>query len=128
MLRRLSILFLQTSVEVQIPLGSDINALDVCSPSAADSDPDCQCHKRSLRWLERCKKAWVREDQALFGIVQGGMYEDLRIESAKATADMDLPGIAIGGLSVGEPKEIMYKMLEAIMPYLPKDRPRYTRK
>lgn len=81
--------------------------------------------ERTLRWLERCKKAWTREDQALFGIVQGGMYKDLRIESAKATAAMDLPGIAIGGLSVGEPKEVMYEMLEAIRPYLPEDKPRY---
>ena len=81
--------------------------------------------ERTLRWLERCKKAWTREDQALFGIVQGGMYKDLRIESAKATAAMDLPGIAVGGLSVGEPKEVMYEMLEAIRPYLPEDKPRY---
>ena len=116
----------EVSIEVQTALGSDIMmAFDVCSPYPSDYNQIANAMERTLRWLERCKKAWVREDQALFGIVQGGMYEDLRIESAKATADMDLPGIAIGGLSVGEPKEIMYKMLEAIMPYLPKDRPRY---
>ena len=116
----------EVSIEVQTALGSDIMmAFDVCSPYPADYNEIAGAMERTLRWLERCKRAWTRDDQALFGIVQGGMYKDLRIESAKATAAMDLPGIAIGGLSVGEPKDIMYEMLEAIMPYLPKDRPRY---
>ena len=81
--------------------------------------------RRSLRWAERCKKAHAREDQALFGIVQGAFYEDLRIESAKTLADMDFPGYGIGGLSVGEPKPVMYEMLEKIEPYMPKNKPRY---
>lgn len=116
----------EVSIEVQTALGSDIiMAFDVCSPYPADYNEIAGAMERTLRWLERCKRAWTRDDQALFGIVQGGMYKDLRIESAKATAAMDLPGIAIGGLSVGEPKDIMYEILEAIMPYLPKDRPRY---
>lgn len=116
----------ETSIEVQTALGSDIMmAFDVCSPYPCDYNSTAASMERTLRWLERCKKAWSREDQALFGIVQGGMYKDLRIESVKATAAMDLPGIAVGGLSVGEPKEVMYEMLEAIRPYLPEDKPRY---
>ena len=80
---------------------------------------------RTHRWAERCKKHHTREDQALFGIVQGAFYEDLRIESAKRLADMDFPGYGIGGLSVGEPKHVMYEMLEKIEPYMPKYKPRY---
>ena len=80
---------------------------------------------RTHRWAERCKKHHTREDQALFGIVQGAFYEDLRIESAKRLADMDFPGYGIGGLSVGEPKPVMYEMLEKIEPYMPKYKPRY---
>lgn len=80
---------------------------------------------RTHRWAERCKKYHTREDQALFGIVQGAFFDDLRIESAKTLADMDFPGYGIGGLSVGEPKPIMYDMLEKIEPYMPKEKPRY---
>ena len=80
---------------------------------------------RTHRWAERCKKHHTRSDQALFGIVQGAFYEDLRIESAKTLADMDFPGYGIGGLSVGEPKPVMYEMLEKIEPYMPKNKPRY---
>ena len=80
---------------------------------------------RTLRWLDRCMKAKTRPDQALFGIVQGAFYKDLRIECAKEMAKLDLPGFGIGGLSVGEPKEIMYDMLEAIEPYMPEHKPRY---
>lgn len=71
------------------------------------------------------QKAHTREDQALFGIVQGGTFRHLRIESAKTLADMDFPGYGIGGLSVGEPKPMMYEMLEEIEPFMPKDKPRY---
>ena len=70
-------------------------------------------------------KAWTHEHQALFGIVQGAFYSDLRIECAREMAKLDLPGFGIGGLSVGEPKEIMYDMLDKMMPYMPQDRPRY---
>ena len=80
---------------------------------------------RTHRWAQRCKDYHTREDQAVFGIVQGAFYEDLRIESAKALADMDFPGYGIGGLSVGEPKPIMYGMLDAMMPYMPTNKPRY---
>ena len=81
--------------------------------------------ERTHRWAERCKKHHTREDQALFGIVQGAFYEDLRIESAKTLADMDFIGYGIGGLSVGEPKPIMYDMLEKIQPFMPVNKPRY---
>ena len=80
---------------------------------------------RTLRWLERCMKAWTHEHQALFGIVQGAFYGDLRIECAREMAKLDLPGFGIGGLSVGEPKEIMYDMLDKMMPYMPQNKPRY---
>ena len=82
--------------------------------------------KRTVRWLKRCKEAHKNyEKQALFGIVQGGVYRDLRIESAKKTVEQDLPGYAIGGLSVGEPKNIMNEVIEYTIPYLPKNKPRY---
>ena len=80
---------------------------------------------RTHRWAERCKKYHTREDQALFGIVQGAFFDDLRIESAKTLADMDFPGYGIGGLSVGEPKPVMYDMLEKLEPHMPKEKPRY---
>ena len=80
---------------------------------------------RTHRWAKRCMEHHTREDQALFGIVQGAFFEDLRIESAKTLADMDFPGYGIGGLSVGEPKPVMYEMLEKIEPFMPREKPRY---
>ena len=80
---------------------------------------------RTHRWAKRCKESHTREDQALFGIVQGGMFADLRIESAKVLSDMDFPGYGIGGLSVGEPKPVMYEMLEQLMPHMPTNKPHY---
>ncbi len=116
----------EKSMQVQEALGSDIAmAFDICSAYPTDHASAEKAMRTTHRWAERCKKAHTREDQALFGIVQGAFYKDLRIESAKTLADMDLPGYGIGGLSVGEPKPIMYDMLEAIEPYMPKDKPRY---
>ena len=116
----------EVSMRVQEALGSDIAmAFDICSAyptSHADAE---KAMRMTHRWAERCKKAHTREDQAVFGIVQGAFYKDLRIESAKALADMDFPGYGIGGLSVGEPKPMMYEMLEAIEPYMPVNKPRY---
>ena len=77
------------------------------------------------RWARRCKDAKIPNGQALFGIVQGGMYTDLRRESAKALVDMDFDGYSIGGLSVGEEKELMQEMIAATVPLLPQDKPRY---
>ena len=116
----------ETSIHIQEKLGSDIMMqFDECSPYPCDHERARKALDRTLRWLERCMKAKTRDDQALFGIVQGAFYKDLRIESAKQLAQLDLPGFGIGGLSVGEPKEIMYEMLEAIAPYMPENKPRY---
>ena len=116
----------EISVEVQTALGSDIvMAFDECVPYPADYDYAKQSLARTLRWAKRCKDAMKRDDQGLFGIVQGGMYEELRIESAKALVEMDFPGYAVGGLSVGESKDLMYEMLELSTEHLPKDKPRY---
>ena len=116
----------EVSMDIQQALGADIAmAFDVCSPYPCDHQTAKEAMHRTHRWAERCKKHHTREDQALFGIVQGAFYEDLRIESAKTLADMDFPGYGIGGLSVGEPKPVMYDMLEKIEPYMPKNKPRY---
>lgn len=117
----------ETSMAIQEALGSNIAmAFDVCSPYPCDHKTAYEAmHSHGHRWAQRCKDYHTREDQAVFGIVQGAFYEDLRIESAKVLADMDFPGYGIGGLSVGEPKPIMYGMLDAMMPYMPTNKPRY---
>ncbi len=113
-------------MEIEQALGADIAmAFDECAPYPSSEKYTREAMERTHRWAVRCKAAHTREDQALFGIVQGGMFRDLRIESAKTLSDMDLIGYGIGGLSVGEPKPIMYEMLEEMMPYMPKDKPRY---
>ena len=116
----------ETSMDIQQKLGADIAmAFDVCSPYPCDHETAKINMERTHRWAERCKAHHTREDQALFGIVQGAFYKDLRIESAKRLTDMDFIGYGIGGLSVGEPKPIMYEMLEEMMPYMPTHKPRY---
>jgi queuine tRNA-ribosyltransferase len=100
-------------------------AFDECIPYPADHDYTDRSVDRTIRWLDRCIKAHNRDDQALFGIIQGGMYEDLRLKSTLETLAFDLPGYGIGGLSVGEPKDLMYQMLDVIMPHMPKNKPRY---
>lgn len=116
----------ESVMQIENDLGADIiMQFDVCSPYPCDRVTAEHAMLRTLRWAERCKKAHTREDQALFGIVQGAFEEDLRIESAKALADMDFPGYGIGGLSVGEPKEQMYALLEKVTPELPYNKPRY---
>ena len=116
----------ETSMDIQQKLGADIAmAFDVCSPYPCDYDTAKANMERTHRWARRCKDYHTREDQALFGIVQGAFYKDLRMESAKTLSDMDFIGYGIGGLSVGEPKPIMYEMLEEMMPYMPTGKPRY---
>ncbi len=116
----------ETSMDIQEALGSDIAmAFDVCSPYPCDYQTAKENMERTHRWAERCKAHHTREDQAVFGIVQGAFYKDLRVESAKTLAAMDFPGYGIGGLSVGEPKPVMYEMLEEIAPYMPVNKPRY---
>ena len=116
----------EVSMEVQMALGSDIvMAFDECVPYPADYNYAKQSTERTIRWLQRCKEAMTAPNQGLFGIVQGGMYKDLREWSARETTAMALPGYAVGGLSVGEPKELMYEMLEYSTSLLPQDKPRY---
>ena len=113
-------------MQIEEDLGADIiMALDECAASDKPYEYVRPSMYRTMRWAERCKKAKKREDQALFGIVQGGVFEDLRIESSRIIDDMDFPGNAIGGLSVGEEKPVMYRMLDVIEPYLSRHKPRY---
>ena len=110
----------------QMDLGADIiMAFDECVPYPADFKYTRESMELTLRWAKRCQDALTREDQGLFGIVQGGMYKDLRIECANRLADMDFPGYSVGGLSVGEPKELMYEMLDITLEHLPRNKPRY---
>ncbi|MCR5559505.1 tRNA guanosine(34) transglycosylase Tgt [Schwartzia sp. (in: firmicutes)] len=116
----------EVSIAVQTALGSDIvMAFDECVPYPADFEYTKNSLARTLRWAERCKKAMTRDDQGLFGIVQGGMYQELRHESVDRLIEMDLPGYSIGGLSVGEPKEMMYEVLSYTAERLPENKPRY---
>lgn len=116
----------ESVMEIEQALGADIAmAFDECAPFPSDRDYTIAAMNRTHRWAKRCIAAHTREDQALFGIVQGGMFGDLRIQSAKFLADLDMTGYGIGGLSVGEPKPLMYEMLETLMPHMPADRPRY---
>jgi queuine tRNA-ribosyltransferase len=117
----------ELSVQIQNELGADvIMAFDECTPWPAEHEYARQSLMRTTRWLERCQNAHSRpQDQALFGIVQGGTYADLRRQSAREITSFDLAGYALGGLSVGEPGPLMFEMLEASVPFLPSDRPRY---
>ena len=116
----------EISVETQMKLGSDIMmAFDECIPYPDDYDYSKKSTERTHRWAERSLKAATSENQGLFGICQGGMYEDLRAESAKVIGSMDFAGCAVGGLSVGESKELMYKMLEVSTKFLPENKARY---
>lgn len=118
----------EKSIEVQQALGSDIMmAFDECAPYPAERDYVKPSMELTTRWLRRCKDAWTnRESQALFGIMQGGVYRDLREKSAQDIVDLDLPGYAIGGLSVGEPKELMCEVLDYAVDLLPENKPRYV--
>ncbi len=116
----------ESSMDIQENLGADIAmAFDVCSPYPCEHEQARLDMERTHRWAKRCKEAHTRPNQALFGIVQGAFYEDLRVQSAQALAQMDFPGYGIGGLSVGEPKDIMYRMLDVTLPHMPVDKPRY---
>ena len=117
----------EKSMEIQNALGSDIiMAFDECAPYPADRQYVKDSLERTTRWLRRCKEYHQNTDrQSLFGIMQGGMYTDLRRESAEQIVELDLPGYAIGGLSVGEPKPLMYEIMDECVDYLPKEKPRY---
>lgn len=115
----------EKSVLIQENLGADIiMCFDEC-PEPHDRDYNIKALERTHSWAVRCKNAHTRQDQALFGIVQGGIFPDLRTQSAQFLMDLDFPGYAIGGLSVGETKEDMNAMLEVVTPILPPNKPRY---
>lgn len=116
----------EKSIEIQQALGSDIMmAFDECTSPDAGYEKSKEALNRTVKWLERCYNTATKPDQMLFPIVQGNMYKDLRIESIKRTVPYCKCGLAIGGLSVGEPKPVMYDMLDTIRPYYPENMPRY---
>jgi queuine tRNA-ribosyltransferase len=116
----------ETSMQIQNQLGADvIMAFDECAPYPATRDHVAAAAQRTSRWLERCIQAHQRSDQALFGIVQGGVHLDLRQQSASELVGFDLPGYAIGGVSVGEPPELIERIVQATTPLLPVHKPRY---
>lgn len=117
----------ESAMKIQNDLGADIiMAFDECIPYPAEHDYAKKSLERTTRWAKRCKEAHKdTERQSLFGIVQGGIYKDLRIQSASELLELDFPGYAIGGLSVGEPAEDMYAMLDCTVPLLPQEKPRY---
>ena len=125
----------EQSMQIQSNLASTIAmAFDECAPALAERDYVEKSVARTTRWLARCKAEMQRlnslpdtinQNQLLFGINQGAIYEDIRIEHAKEISQMDLDGYAIGGLAVGETHEDMYRIIEAVTPYLPEDKPTY---
>jgi queuine tRNA-ribosyltransferase len=119
----------EIAVDIQTALGSDIMMiLDDCLAYPASHFEADRSMKRSLVWAERCYRHWkkgIDTPQVLFGIVQGSIYPDLRRESAERLVAMDFPGYAIGGLAVGEPKPLMYEIIEQVEPYMPEEKPRY---
>lgn len=132
----------ESAMQIQHRLGADvIMAFDECLEYGADRKRAELAMERTLRWLRRCAEEHLRllenptagggcatleRERHLFGIVQGGFFSDLRLESSRRTAEVDLPGYAVGGLSVGEPEPLMMEMLEASVTHLPEDRPRYA--
>ncbi len=125
----------EESMQIQSNLASTIAmAFDECPPSLADRSYVQNSVDRTVRWLKRCKTEMdrlnsledtINKNQLLFGINQGAIYEDIRIEHAKQITELDLPGYAIGGLAVGESHEEMYRIIEAVVPYLPVEKPTY---
>jgi queuine tRNA-ribosyltransferase len=117
----------ERAVEIQHALDADISMVfDECTPFPATEEAAASSMRRSMRWAERSRAAFrVRPGYALFGIVQGGVYPDLRAESAEALKAIGFQGYAIGGLAVGEGQDAMFAMIEATVPHLPADRPRY---
>lgn len=116
----------EVATKAQEDLGSDIAmAFDECIPYPAEYDYAKKSTERTTRWAERCIKAHTRDDRGMFGIVQGGMYKDLRKKSAEEISSLPFDGMAIGGLSVGEPHDMMYDILEYTTEWLPKGKARY---
>jgi len=113
-------------MKIQEELGADIiMAFDQCLPYPSSYRTAKEAQERTTRWAERCRQAHNNPEQALFGIVQGVAYRELREKSARELRAMDFPGYAVGGLSVGEPKDLMYEVLDYTVPLLPEEKPRY---
>jgi len=117
----------ERAIAIQQALGADVMmALDECPPAGADRADVAQAAERTFAWARRCREAWTqRQTQALFGIVQGGVYEDLRRLSAQQIADLNFPGNAIGGVAVGENEDDMRRIVAFTAPLLPAGKPRY---
>jgi len=116
----------EKSIRIQNNLGADIiMAFDECAPYPCDYEYARKAMIRTHQWAIECKKYHHKKNQALFGIIQGGTYQDLREESSRFIVRQNFPGIAIGGVSVGEPRQLMYKVLEWCEPLIPKEKPRY---
>ena len=125
----------ELSMQIQSNLGSTIAmAFDECVENPSTYEYTKQSSQRTVRWLERCKKELnrlnnledtINKNQVLFGINQGGIYKDLRVDNMKAISELDLPGYAIGGLAVGETAEQMYDIIDTVEPFMPQDKPRY---
>ncbi len=116
----------EDSIHIQEAIGSDIAiSFDECIPYPSDYDYCRESVERTLRWAKRGKDAHTKKDQALFGVVQGSNYPDLRKHCAEKLTEMDFDGYSIGGTSVGEDKKTHYEMLDYTLPYLPGDKPRY---
>lgn len=116
----------EISIRAQEDLGSDIAmAFDECIPYPADYEYARKSTERTTRWAERCIKAHQRTDRGIFGIIQGGMYKDLRKQSAMEISSLPFDGVAVGGLSVGEPHDLMYDILEETIQWMPKGKARY---
>jgi len=113
-------------MEIEMALGADIAmCFDECSAYPAEYHKVARASDRTFEWAKRCQAAHDQPQQALFGIVQGGLYRELRLASAAQITSLDFPGYGIGGLSVGEPKEMMYECLDYLAPALPEMKPRY---
>ncbi len=116
----------ESVMKTEEDLGADIiMAFDECCPYPSTYEYTKNSMERTTRWAKRCKEAHTTKNQALFGIIQGGFFEDLRKQSAKDLVELDLPGYAIGGISVGEPKEKFIEMLRYTAPLMPENKPRY---
>ena len=116
----------EDSIKIQHTIGADIiMCFDECTPWPANQQQSAESMRLSMRWAQRCKQAHGSHDSLLFGINQGGMFEQLRKESMDELTSLDFDGYAIGGLSVGEPKNIMYEMLSITTPLMPVEKPRY---
>jgi queuine tRNA-ribosyltransferase len=117
----------ETAIQVQQALGADIiMPLDECLPYPSDYDRALVSMQRTVRWAQRCKESHDQETGALFGIVQGGTYQDLREQCALSLVELDFAGYAIGGLSVGEEKSLMYDIISHTVAFLPEQKPRYA--